>query len=55
MRQNKIAKVLYIPIKNNKYLIDKHYRVKVYKSLENLKKYNKEDSYDNILTYGLMT
>lgn len=53
MTKATISKFLYIPIKENKYLLDKHNRVRVYKTIEALKKYNEENTYDNVLIYQL--
>lgn len=52
MRKEKIVDTLFVPIKNNQYIVDKHYRVKTYKNEENAKKYTKE--YDKILHYVLI-
>ena len=51
-----ISKKLFIPVKlvdnKLKYTYDTHTNMKVYKSIQTLKKYLKEDEYDFVLVYS---
>lgn len=49
MKKSKISRYLYVPIKEGKYLLNGKGIVRVYKSMETLKKYCK--GYDNVVKY----
>lgn len=53
MRKDKIASTLFVPIKDDHYLLDNRGAVRVYKTLESLKKFVNEDDFDSVMLYDL--
>ena len=53
MRKNKIVSTLFVPIKDDRYLLDGRGAVRVYKTLESLKRFVKEDDFDSVMLYDL--